>query len=61
MLQALSHNGDGLSLGLEMVAVDKQPVLDDFGKGQVAVDDLAEELEWAGQVGLFLFLFSGAF
>jgi uncharacterized iron-regulated protein len=51
VLEALSHNGDGLSLGLEMVAVDKQPVLDDFGKGQVAVDGLAEELEWAERWG----------
>ena len=51
VLEALSGNGDGLSLGLEMVSVDKQPVLDDFGKGQVAVDDLAEELEWAERWG----------
>ncbi|BDQ34161.1 ChaN family lipoprotein [Pseudodesulfovibrio portus] len=51
VLEALSNNGDGLSLGLEMVAVDKQPVLDDFGKGQVAVDGLAEELEWAERWG----------
>ena len=51
VLDALSRNGDGLSLGLEMVAVDKQPVLDDFGKGQVPVDGVAEELEWADRWG----------
>lgn len=51
VLEALSRNGDGLSLGLEMVAVDKQSVLDDFGKGQVSVDGLAEELEWADRWG----------
>ena len=47
----MSGNGNGLSLGLEMVSVDKQPVLDDFGKGLVPVDDLAEELGWADRWG----------
>lgn len=51
VLAALSSNGDGVSMGLEMVAVDMQTVLDDFGKGQVAVDALAEELEWSKRWG----------
>ena len=61
VLQTLSHNGDGLSLGLEMVAVDKQSVLNDFGKGQVPVDTLAEELEWADRWGYSFTFFRGHF
>jgi len=61
VLEALSCNGDGLSLGLEMVAVDKQPVLNDFGKGQVAVDGLAKELEWADRWGYPFSFFRGHF
>ncbi|MBG0791573.1 MAG: ChaN family lipoprotein [Desulfovibrionaceae bacterium] len=61
VLEALSGNGDGLSLGLEMVAVDKRPVLDDFGKGLVPVDDLAEELDWATRWGYPFSFFRGHF
>lgn len=61
VLKALSSNGDGLSLGLEMVSVDKQPVLDDFGKGQVPVDDLTEELEWTERWGYPFAYFRGHF
>lgn len=61
VLEALCCNGRGLSLGLEMVAVDKQPVLDDFGEGLVPVDDLAEELEWAERWGYPFSLFRGHF
>ncbi|MCJ2165224.1 MULTISPECIES: ChaN family lipoprotein [unclassified Pseudodesulfovibrio] len=51
VLKALSESGNGVSLGLEMVAVDMQPVLDDFGQGQVELDDLAEELQWTSRWG----------
>ena len=61
VLAALSSNGDGLSLGLEMVSVDKQPVLNDFGKGQVPVDELAGELEWADRWGYPFGYFRGHF
>ncbi|NDV18174.1 PDZ domain-containing protein [Pseudodesulfovibrio sp. JC047] len=61
ILAGLSESGDGLSLGLEMVAVDKQNVLDDFGDGQIALDDLAEELEWPTRWGYPFSLFKGHF
>ncbi|WP_272698678.1 ChaN family lipoprotein [Desulfovibrio sp. Fe33] len=61
LLEALSGNGDGLSLGLEMVAVDKQQELDDFSKGQVDLDALPAELEWSGNWGYDFGLFRGLF
>lgn len=61
VLKALSGTGDGLSLGLEMVAVDMQPVLDDFGKGLVPVDDLSEELDWSKKWGYSFNLFRDQF
>lgn len=51
LLETLSDNGDGLSLGLEMVGVDRQQELDDFCKGQVSLDNLSEELDWATNWG----------
>jgi uncharacterized iron-regulated protein len=61
LLEALSGNGDGLSLGLEMVGVDKQQELDDFCKGQVALDALPEELDWADNWGYDFRLFRDHF
>lgn len=61
ILAGLSESGEGLSLGLEMVAVDMQRILDDFGKGQVELDDLAEELQWPTKWGYPFSLFRGHF
>jgi len=61
LLQGLSRNGRPLSLGLEMIGVDKQPVLDDFGKGQVRVEALEEELDWKKRWGYPFELFRGHF
>ena len=57
LLRELSSNGDGVTLGLEMVAEDMQPVLNDFAKGQVTVDALAEELQWGKRWGDNFFMF----
>lgn len=46
VLSALAASENGPSIGLEMIAADMQPVLNDFGKGLVSVDDLEEELQW---------------
>ncbi len=46
LLAALAATDRPPSVGLEMVGVDKQPVLDDFAKGQVEIDELKEELQW---------------
>nr|WP_319541509.1 ChaN family lipoprotein [uncultured Pseudodesulfovibrio sp.] len=61
ILAELSESGEGLSLGLEMVAVDMQQVLDDFGQGQIELDDLAEELQWSAKWGYPFPLFRNHF
>jgi len=38
-------------LGIEMVSVEKQPVLDSFNAGELAVDALPEALDWKNSVG----------
>jgi uncharacterized iron-regulated protein len=43
----LGRLGAGWSVGLEAVAVDRQPVLDRFNAGSVAVDALPAALGWA--------------
>ncbi len=61
ILNALSASDKAPALGLEMVAVDMQPVLDDFAKGQVSVDELEEELQWSTKWGYPYSLFRGLF
>jgi len=61
LLKGLSEAGDGPVLGLEMVAVDMQPVLDDFCEGLVEIDALPEELEWTEKWGYNFALFRGHF
>ncbi|OIQ49878.1 hypothetical protein BerOc1_01806 [Pseudodesulfovibrio hydrargyri] len=61
LLDALSGNGDGLSLGLEMVGVDRQQELDDYCKGQVSLDGLPEELDWSENWGYDFGLFRDHF
>ncbi len=46
VVSALAATDQPPSIGLEMVAVDMQVILNDFGKGQVEVAALEEELEW---------------
>ncbi|QJB56084.1 ChaN family lipoprotein [Pseudodesulfovibrio sp. zrk46] len=61
LLAALAATETPPSVGLEMIAVDMQPVLNDFGKGQVEVDALEEELEWSERWGFSYSLFRGLF
>ncbi|MBI9080925.1 MAG: ChaN family lipoprotein [Pseudodesulfovibrio sp.] len=61
ILEALAATDRPPALGLEMVAVDMQPVLNDFGKGQVDVVGLEEELQWSTRWGYPYSLFSGLF
>lgn len=58
---ALAAQENPLAVGLEMIAVDKQPVLDDFAQGIVPVDDLEQELEWKDRWGYSFSLFRGLF
>jgi len=61
LLAGLADTDDGVAVGLEMVAVDMQSILDDFGKGQVEVDALEEELQWNTKWGYDFAYFRGLF
>ena len=61
LLGALARSEKGVSVGLEMVAVDKNHELDDFAKGQVDVDGLEEELQWSATWGYPYTLFKPLF
>jgi uncharacterized iron-regulated protein len=61
VLAALAGSDTPPVVGLEMVAADKQPVLDDFAAGMVSVDDLEAELEWSERWGSPFSLFRGHF
>ncbi|QGY39615.1 PDZ domain-containing protein [Pseudodesulfovibrio cashew] len=61
VLAALAASDAPPAVGLEMVSVDMQPVLNDFCKGQVEVDGLEEELQWSTRWGYPFSLFRGLF
>ena len=61
LLKALTATDRPLSVGLEMVSVDMQPVLDDFAAGRVEVDALEEELQWNAKWGYPFSLFRPLF
>ncbi|BCS88931.1 ChaN family lipoprotein [Pseudodesulfovibrio sediminis] len=61
LLSGLSSDGKGVALGLEMVAVDMQPVLNDFAKGLVEPEALSEELEWPERWGYSFSMFKDLF
>lgn len=61
ILEALAATDFAPSVGLEMVAVDMQPVLNDFARGQVEVAALEEELQWSTKWGYPYSLFSPLF
>jgi len=61
VLGELTSSNVPLAVGLEMVAVDMQPILDDFAQGQIEMDDLEEELQWKTKWGYSYSLFRGLF
>ncbi|MFH1912764.1 MAG: ChaN family lipoprotein [Pseudomonadota bacterium] len=61
VLAALAESDSPPAVGLEMVAADMQPVLDDFSAGIVEVDGLETELEWGERWGYPFALFRGHF
>ncbi|EGB15454.1 protein of unknown function DUF399 [Pseudodesulfovibrio mercurii] len=61
LLEALSDNGDGLSLGLEMVGADRRQELDDFCEGRVTLEELPGELDWKENWGYDFGLFRDHF
>lgn len=61
LLAGLAESDTPPVVGLEMVAVDMQPVLDRFAAGQIDVDGLEAELEWSERWGYPYALFRGHF
>lgn len=61
VLSALAALETPPAVGLEMIAVDMQPVLEDFAKGQVEPAALEEELQWKTKWGYPYSLYKGIF
>jgi len=61
LFSALSASDSPPALGLEMVAVDMQPVLDDFAAKKVKIDDLEAQLQWSTKWGYPFSLFRPIF
>ncbi len=61
IVSLLAASETPFSIGLEMVAVDMQPVLDDFSHGQIDVDSLEDALDWGKRWGYPYSLFKGFF
>ncbi len=47
IIEGLTRGGNRFSIGLEMVPAQKQDVLNRFNLGQLSVNELPEELDWA--------------
>ena len=45
-IEALAEGGNRFSIGLEMLPVTAQPVLDRFNARRISADDLGREVEW---------------
>lgn len=61
VLDAMVAAGERPVLGLEMVPVDLQPVLDRFNAGEIGVDDLEEALDWEETWGHAFVLYAPIF
>lgn len=46
IIEEMARTGNFFALGLEMVSVDQQDILDKFNKGLIAVDNLSDMLHW---------------
>ncbi len=61
LLRALALGPNPPALGLEMVADDRQGVLDAFNAGRIGVDDLEQRLDWGERWGYTFELYRGLF
>lgn len=61
VVAALALSDRPPALGLEMVAVDKNPVFQEFAKGDMSLEDLERELEWDERWGFPFALFAPLF
>lgn len=46
LIEALAQSGQRFSIGLEMLPVTSQPVLDRFNARRITAEDLGEEVDW---------------
>lgn len=51
VLEAMADAGQAPAVGLEMVGLDRQPVLDLFNAGEIGLDELARDLDWSQRWG----------
>ncbi len=61
IVRGLVQAGKAPAIGLEMVAVDMQPVLDRFGAGEIKLGELEKELDWSVNWGYPFALFEPLF
>lgn len=61
VLRALAAAGRRPAVGLEMVPVDREPVLERFNRGEIPLDDLEKALDWRAFWGFPLDLYAPVF
>lgn len=61
VLRALASAGRRPAVGLEMVSVDREPVLERFNRGEIPLDDLEKALDWRAFWGFPLDLYGPVF
>lgn len=61
LVRALQSAWGKFSIGLEMVGVDKNKILDQFNVGSIPVDELEQELDWRESWGYPFSLFKDIF
>ncbi|GAB6036319.1 ChaN family lipoprotein [Fundidesulfovibrio butyratiphilus] len=61
VLQAMTDADAAPAVGLEMVGLDRQPVLDRFNAGEIDVEQLAHDLEWSQRWGFDFALYRPIF
>jgi uncharacterized iron-regulated protein len=61
LIDAMAQAGMDLAVGLEMVAVDRQPILDRFNEGRLSTGDLEATLDWPATWGFPFALYAPIF
>ncbi|WP_052507441.1 ChaN family lipoprotein [Desulfonatronovibrio magnus] len=61
LIDNLAMSGHSFIVGMEMVSVERQGILDDFNAGLINLDKLQENLEWDQRWGFDFFLYEPIF
>jgi uncharacterized iron-regulated protein len=61
LVEAMARAGMRLAVGFEMVAVDRQPILDGFNEGRLTTGDLEAALDWPNTWGYPFALYAPIF